>query len=280
VLLYRELLDARTPERTQRELARVAAPAPERLRVGFAPHAPHTVSSELLRAVARAAKARGIPVAIHWAETEEEGDWLESGAGPFAALLGVSPQRSGLELLDEAGLLGPSLALVHGNRARPAEIARVARSGATLIHCPGTHAFFGREPFDLEAWRAAGVAVALGSDSMASNSALDMRLELSRLRASHPALDSRAAWDAATVHGARALGMAGLVGQLEAGAHADLLVVPAPEADGERCFERLSHGDFELRHLWLAGRAVSDSDRGLPARKSAAGCAPGECNPG
>ncbi len=282
VVLFRELLDARNPERTMREVARIAEPAPgtELLQPGLAPHAPHTVSESLLRAIGRAATTRGLPLATHWAETEEETSWLESGSGPFAPLLGLSPQRSGLDLLEAAGLLRPGLALVHGNCARADEIERVARSGASLVHCPGTHAFFERAPFDLRAWHAAGVAVALGTDSLASNSALDMRLELSRLFTSHPWLDARDAWDAATVHGARALGLQGQVGELQPGSHADLLAVRAPETDGQRCFERMAHGDFDVLQVWIGGRSVPAADTTVDTRNASAGCAPGEGNPG
>ncbi|HTF88572.1 MAG TPA: amidohydrolase family protein [Planctomycetota bacterium] len=282
LVLFRELLDARDAARTEGQLARVAEllPRTEHLRTALAPHAPHTVSAALLGAIAAAARSHTPAVATHWAETREEGEWLESGRGPFAALLGASPLRSGLDLLDAAGLLTQRLALVHGNCARPEEIARVARAGATLVHCPGTHAFFEREPFDLRAWHAAGVPVALGTDSLASNSALDMRLELSRLCSSHPWLDPRDAWDMATLHGARALGLAGQIGELRAGAHADLLAIRAPESDAQRCFERLAHGDFDVQQSWVGGAAARAEPRIPLPRNRPAGCASGPCNPG
>ncbi|MEO6709852.1 MAG: amidohydrolase family protein [Planctomycetota bacterium] len=282
LVLFRELLDARDGARTERELARIAGPLVRSglLRTALAPHAPHTVSAALLGAISAAARSQTLAVAIHWAETKEEGEWLESGGGPFAALLGESPRRSGLELLEDAGLLNERIALVHGNCARPEEIARVARAGATLVHCPGTHAFFERAPFDLRAWHAAGVPVALGTDSMASNSALDMRLELSRLCSSQPWLDPRDAWDMATMHGGRALGLSGLVGELCAGAHADLLAVRAPESDGQRCFERLAHGDFDVQQAWVGGAEARAEPRIPLTRNSPAGCASGPCNPG
>ncbi len=281
VVLLRELLDAGDPARTERELLRLqdVPEAKPQFRAGLAPHAPHTVSEKLLRNIALSSRARGLVVATHWAETEEEGAWLESGSGPFAKLLGRSPHRSGLDLLDDAGLLKRNLTLVHANHARPEEIARVARCGASVVHCPGTHAFFERAPFDLRAWYAAGVPVALGTDSLASNTALDMRLELSRLCAAQPWLDPRDAFDAATIHGARALGLEGQVGEIAPGAFADLLAVRATETDDRSCFERLAHGDFELLHVFVAGIAV-DGERASPARNVSAGCAPGRGNPG
>ncbi len=264
IVQFRELLDARSPDRIAHELARLEAIRfdSEFHFPGLAPHAPHTVSPQLLQAIAGASRKSAIALTTHWAETQDETDWLETGRGPFAAMLGESPRRCGLDLLEDAGLLHSGLALVHGNLARPAEIARVARAGATLVHCPASHAFFERPAFDLRAWHAAGVAVALGTDSMASNTALDMRLELSRLAAAQPWLEARQAIDAATVHGARALGLQGRVGVIARGAFADLLAIPASETDGERLLARLARGEFDVLHMWLGGLAVPSLEHG------------------
>ena len=222
-------------------------------------------------------RAAGLPVAIHWSETEEELRWLEQGEGPFAALLGPSPRRAGLVLLDHAGLLGPGLALVHANHANPDERALIAARGACVVHCPGTHAFFARAPFDVLAWLRAGVPVALGSDSLASNDHLDLRRELARLRSACPELDDHAAWDCATRHGARALGLAGRAGVLAPGAWADLLAVPARDADAAACGRRVSHGDFDVAHAWIGGAA---GPGGAGCGEAVAGCAPRAGGPG
>ncbi len=263
VVQFRELLDARQGPRTVQEIARIDKE--RRLSdfcfAGLGPHGPHTASEALLQAVAGAARRGSMALTTHWAETEEEGQWLETGTGFFAQLLGESPLRSGLDLLDAAGVLGPNLALVHGNHARPEELLRLGRACASLVHCPGSHAFFGRRPFDLRSWRAAGVNVALGTDSLASNSSLDMRQELNSFAASQPWLDPREAWATATRNGARALGLAGRVGELVPGAFADFLAVPAAEADGERCLARLARGEFDIAGLWLSGRAVEPALR-------------------
>jgi len=127
-------------------------------------------------------RRRRLAVAIHWSETAAERAWLEEGQGPLAAVLGTSPRTSGLDLLEAAGLLASSTALVHGNHPRRDEAARLAAHGVSLVHCPGTHAFFGREPFDFERALRAGVRIALGTDSLASNEELDLRREARLLR--------------------------------------------------------------------------------------------------
>jgi cytosine/adenosine deaminase-related metal-dependent hydrolase len=152
---------------------------------------------------------------------------------------------------------------------RADERARVARAGAVLVHCPGTHAFFGREPFPWRAWREAGVDVALGTDSLASNDSLDLRLALGRLRAAHPLAPAAAVLDAATLHGARALGLEGEVGAVTPGARADLLATQAPESDASRLAERLARGEFDVHRIWLRGEEVAPPrSRELPEAPS------------
>ncbi|MFO1011431.1 MAG: amidohydrolase family protein [Planctomycetota bacterium] len=259
---YREVLDAFDPRRTPAAVARLAARPSRRARTSDAvsPHAPHTVSDALLDAVAR--RARGAPtwIGVHWAETAEEGEWLERGTGPLAALLGRSPREAGLARLARRGLLGARTALYHGNHARAEELAAIARSGATLVHCPGTHAFFTRAPVDVAAWARRGVRVALGTDSLASNDDLDLALELARLRRAAPELAPELAWDFATRSGARALGFEGRAGELRPGAFADLAVWSVDRFERRAALDALTTRAARLDGVWLAGAPVA----GLP----------------
>ncbi|MCC6406513.1 MAG: amidohydrolase family protein [Planctomycetes bacterium] len=256
-VLFREVLDAYDPTRTPAALATVARRLPRRARrsEGLSPHAPFTVSPKLFASIAALARRRRSPVSVHWSETEAEVEWLRSGEGPLAALLGPSPRRSGLELLADAGLLGPTLSLVHGNHPASGEPRTLARFGATLIHCPGCHAWFGREPFPWRAYRAAGVRVALGTDSLASNDALDMRAELARFAAAHPEVAPSRVWRMATTDAAAAVGLAGEVGELAPGRAADFVAFE-PSA-GVPSFDALVHTRPRVRSVWIAGRDVT-----------------------
>ena len=226
--VYREVLDAWDPARTAAALARLEPALREgaRLVEGYAPHAPFTTSRALLAGVAARRRRRPRPLAVHWAESPDELAWLEDGGGGFAGALGASPGVHGLDLLEEAGLLGPATALVHGNLPRPGERARIAAAGASLVHCPGTHAFFDRPSFDPGPWRRAGVPLALGTDSLASNADLDLRREARLLLAARPELGAGEVLALATEGGARALDLAAEVGALEPGFRADALALP------------------------------------------------------
>ncbi|MEE8467816.1 MAG: amidohydrolase family protein, partial [Planctomycetota bacterium] len=267
-VLYREVLDAGDPARTASAARAVEHPLEEGegFSEGLSPHAPFTVSPALLGRLGEIAAARSLPLTVHWSETLAELQWLEHGEGPLAGLLGVPPGGTGLELLDAAGLLGPRTSLVHGNHPRGGEPERLAAAGVTLVHCPGTHAYFRREPFPIQRYTAAGVSLALGTDSLASNTDLDLRLEMALLRAAHPRLEPATVWSMATEGGARALGLGNSLGCLEAGRRADFCLVQADGRDLGSLLEALTAGLPPVLGVWIAGervgpRAAHVSDR-------------------
>jgi len=260
VRVHRELIDAWDPSRTAAALARVARALPRRAGrlEGLAPHAPFTVSERLLEAVAGLSRARAAQVTMHWSESEAEVDWMVRGSGPLAGLLGASPRTPGLDLLERAGLLGPRLSLVHGNHPRRGEPARIAAAGATLVHCPGSHRWFEREPFPLATYRRAGVQLALGTDSLASNDDLDLAREMALVREAHPALGPEEVWDWATRGGARALGVGDRAGRLAAGRPADLVLWDLRAGDERAPLEALTRAAARVRGVWIGGRRVVD----------------------
>jgi cytosine/adenosine deaminase-related metal-dependent hydrolase len=286
--VYREALDAGDGARGEAALARVArtfepGSARERILPGLSPHAPYTVGDPLLRSLRALSVRRRWPLAVHWAETEEETLWLARGRGPFAKLLAprASPRRGrsrldGLSMLDAARLLSPRLALIHGNHPRKGDRERVARAGAALVHCPGTHAFFRREPFDLDAWLRSGVGVALGTDGLSSNADLDLRREMALLRRAHPGLEPARVLAMATSAGARAIGLEGAIGRLAPRAFADVCAHAFPGAsaaemrDPRRIVDALTAGRSAVVAAWIGGRRVR-TEFSAPLSESRAG---------
>ena len=121
-----------------------------------------------------------------------------------------------------------------------------------IVHCPGAHAWFQRGAFDVESWWRAGVDVALGTDSLAGNDALNMGREVALFRDAHPGASPGQAFDMATRAGARALGLEGRVGALSVGASADLVL---HEGEGD-ALEVLTSGVSQVRRVWVSGRDV------------------------
>ncbi len=256
--LYRELLDGDDSARTAAALEWVRRPQRSRsgLSFGLSPHAPFTVSDEALLAAAAPVRGRRPAIAIHWSETREELEWLLEGGGALAGLLRDSPACSGLDRIERAGLLGAQTALVHGNHPLPGEIARIAASGAALVHCPGSHRFFEREVFPIDEWLRHGVPIALGTDSLASNEALDMRREMALLRQSAPGLAPDVVWRCATEGGSRALGWASELGRLREGSHADLALFAIRASDERTVMDELTAGMPTVLGTWVAGRRI------------------------
>lgn len=258
-VVLREVLDAHDARRTQAALARVRRPlrAAGRRREGVSPHAPFTVSPALLAGVAGLARSRALPVQMHWSETLAELEWMRSGSGPLAGLLGPSPRRSALDLLEEVGLLGPGLSLVHGNHPARGETRRLASRGVVLVHCPGSHAWFERERWDWRGYARAGVEIALGTDSLASNEDLDLRRELRLAAAAQRGLSPEQLWRAATVAGAVAAGASDELGRLERGFRADVLVLPTSARSARSALEELCLGSQPVAEVWVEGRKVA-----------------------
>ena len=259
--IYHEVLDAGDERRTAGALERLSKrPAGGAGRYeGIAPHAPYTVSPTLLAACGKLQRESGQACSIHWAETEEEARWMERGEGEFARLLNHSPGVRGLDAIEAAGLLGAGTSLVHANHTAPGERERIARAGAVVVHCPGTNEFFGRSPFDFRAWMEAGVDLALGTDSLASNDDLDMRKEMALARASAD-LEPADVWSMATLGGARAVGLAGSVGALVEGAWADLVAWPWSGGGPAAALDALTAGELRPGVVLISGHPLRERD--------------------
>lgn len=201
-------------------------------RRAVAPHAPYTVSRELLGELADYAVESKIPISIHASETPEEIRMFSSGDGPlFDFLAGLGevdetwpvPRLSPIAYLDSIGFLAARPLLVHCNYLGEADVECIRRSGAPVVFCPQSHRFFGHREHPFERLRAAGVPVALGTDSLASNDSLSMLDEVRELCRQFPATEPSSLLEAAFAGGAHALGVAGEVGAIAPGMRADLV---------------------------------------------------------
>jgi 5-methylthioadenosine/S-adenosylhomocysteine deaminase len=100
-----------------------------------------------------------------------------------------------------------------------ADLALLKLSGAAVAHCPRSNAAHRHGKLPLDVFRAAGVPLGLGTDSVVSVGELDLWAE-----ADAAGLRGDAALRALTIEGARALGWESEIGSLEVGKAADLAV--------------------------------------------------------
>jgi 5-methylthioadenosine/S-adenosylhomocysteine deaminase len=256
------------------------------LRIGVSPHAPYTVSEPLYRGTAAYAAANGLPMAVHIAESREETAFVRDGAGPFADALrargiAVEARLAGpVAHLDRLGLLKPGTLLIHAVEIDGAELRRMRDAGAAVAHCPKSNAKFGHRVARVGEMRAFDIPVGLGTDSVASNNVVDMFEEM-RSAVFHQriasgridALDARAAFNMATIGGARALGLDKEIGSLEPGKRADFAVVDLGTLATQPVFDPIetmvySASRSNIRATHLGGRAATGDDSEL-LRKAA-----------
>ena len=202
---------------------------------GVSPHAPYTVNPQLLVRLVDLAIDRQLPIAMHLAESREELELLRHGSGPFQELLAERSMWDdaaiprGSRPLDYLRQLArsPRALAIHGNYFDAEEIAFAAshRDRMSVVYCPRTHAYFEHEPYPLAAMLDAGVRVALGTDSRASNPDLNMLSEVQYVASRFPEIDPVTLLRMATLDAAEALGFGDLVGSLTPGKQAKLKVV-------------------------------------------------------
>src|ERR1041385_397620 len=234
------------------------------VRAGVSPHAPYTVSGPQLELISRFAVDERIPLMMHAAESEAERKLMLKGEGPFAEGLrkrGIewrAPGISTIQHLDRHGVMSTRPLLAHCINVDDADINLMKQRNAGVAHCPKSNAKLrhGRAPFTK--FLSDGLNVGLGSDSVASNNTCDILEEarfatllarVSEARSSGRACndiitpedlgsilalpDGRAsdtltatdALFAATLGGARALGLDSRIGALAFGMSADLTVL-------------------------------------------------------
>lgn len=250
---------------------------------GVSPHAPYTVSASLYRKMARLAERRSMPLATHIAETAQEAEFLRTGKGEFGLFLQrmqalpphwKPPGSDPIGYLHSLGVLGRRSLLVHCNYLDSASIARIAESGSRVVFCPRSHAFFGHRDHPVRRLLDAGVAVALGTDSLASNTSLSILDEMRFLFMQRPDLGAEEILQMATVHGAEALYPGKSLGRLKPGCPADMTILEIPSNLGEsRILHQILEGAGECTGTVVGGetawRPSFQGDAGSNGRRAA-----------
>lgn len=241
-VVFYELLRFREPEpeRFVEEACRSIdlLPATDRVRAGLAPHAPYSVAPAVLRSLRRAIDRRPfLRSSVHLAESAAEVQFMAHGDGPWRGVLEelgafdpgwVAPGVSPVQYLHENGFLDRRVLAVHGVQMSDADLARLAGIGATLVACPRSNHYTGAGTPPIDRFYAAGVPVAVGTDSLASTPDLSVFAELAEMRRLAPSMPASTLLDSATRQGARALGFESEFGTIERGKRARLLTVAVP----------------------------------------------------
>lgn len=234
--------------------------------LGISPHAPYTVSPDLLLRLISLANERVAPVAMHLAESADELQLLETGSGPFQELLeersmwdpAAIPRGSRpmdyLRMLSDA----PRALVIHGNYLDEEERSFLAAKAdrMSLVYCPRTHDYFRHPPYPLPQLLAAGVRVALGTDSRASNPDLDLLAEMRHVANAFPTIGPNDVLRMGTLLGAEALGREAEFGSITPGKFANLIAIALSNDvsdSADEVLDALLESNEKPCGVWLRG---------------------------
>ncbi|MBI4798342.1 MAG: amidohydrolase family protein [Desulfarculus sp.] len=199
-------------------------------------------------------RAGGLPFCMHVAESQAEVEFM-LGEGPEGkrleefllarklerASLGLKGLRPLAHLMD-LGLLDQRTMLVHGVQLTRQEVRDLAGSGASLCVCPRSNLGLTGGLAPVADLLAAGVNLALGTDSRASCPSLSLWEEMAALGAAVPGLAPQDILHLATAGGATALGLAGHFGRLAPGLAGPLAFAPRERLGKGQVLEAVVNG--------------------------------------
>jgi cytosine/adenosine deaminase-related metal-dependent hydrolase len=241
-----------------------------------APHAPYTASLEIARACRGIADSKMLPMSVHLAEIPAEIDFFRDGRNEEVETLlrranawdadweapGVSPIRH----YADNGLLNRATYAIHVNYPQDGDIDILADLKPTVVFCPATHAFFRHTEHPIERYIAAGIPLALGTDSLASNSRLSPLREAALVREKYPRVSASDVFAGITLNALKPLGWDRSLATLEPGRLADFACYqldgdPGEGLRGEELFDALFDAVVESGSSCLTvinGRPVHD----------------------
>ena len=188
-----------------------------------APHSAYLLGEDQLRTLAALAAKYEARIHVHAAETVGEMQLVANRHGG----------RTPIQVLNDTNLLRRSV-LAHGVHLSDEDIQLIAQNSATVVHCPASNYKLASGTARILDLHRAGVNVALGTDGPASGNDIDLWIAIrlagyiQKTVAKNPAvLPALEIVRMATINGARALQLDHLIGSLEVGKRADLIVLDA-----------------------------------------------------
>lgn len=219
-------------------------------------------STELVTDIHREARSHGVKVHTHLVEGSYEIDYALENFG-----------RRPIEYLQHIGVFTDTLHGAHSVMVGDADISAYAAHGVSAAHCAKGNFGIGPAPA-VRMWRR-GVDIGLGTDGVAALGTLDLfrvamiarvgqQLVEGVPRHNRNEIDPREPLEMAAIGGARAMGLGDVIGSLEVGKRADVVVVSleSPDAWGyasEEAFLYECASGRDVVEVYVEGqRVVSD----------------------
>jgi len=236
----------------------------------FAVHSPYTTSREVALTCRQLADRWGRPLSTHLSEMLDEIEFIKKSNEKIEWLLKKGDAYNGgwkgqgktpVEYFFRMGLLNSRTYAVHLNYWEKNDIFFLVKSGLTPVFCPKSHRYFGHPRHPIETYQRAGLKVALGTDSLASNDSLNMLEEARLVMKSFPDMPLARLFDCLTINGLRPLNLHTRLGTLSDGKVADLAVWPNIQGDTpDEIIHQVLKGADETLLTAVNGKTVHFAD--------------------
>jgi aminodeoxyfutalosine deaminase len=225
------------------------------------PHSTYSVSPRIIADAKEWTRARRLPFTIHTAEHEEEIEFLRSGTGFCRNLLEklgkwnpgwVPPQKTPVQYLDTLGVLDESTLLVHAVHMLDSDWTLAAQRKCAVCFCPRSNRNLNAGRPDLTKALSRNILTALGTDSLASNTDLNLFAEAGFVLENYPAIRPDTVLEMITLNPAKVLGRERDFGSIEPGKKEPLLAVSIEsDLDASRLAEALIHSGKKGAWKWV-----------------------------
>lgn len=201
---------------------------PERIGTGISPHASYSVSARLLDKIAEYSSDNALDITMHLSETKDEVMYFNgkpSGMDGYKRAFGWDglnrlPGRTPIEAASKFAF--KNMVAVHCVHPSATDYSLLKKSGASVGWCPRSNHYLGVGSAPVKNYLEKGINVGIGTDSLASNLSMDMWDEM-RFAWLVSGLKASDIIKAATLGGAKALGLDDVIGSIEPGKDADLI---------------------------------------------------------
>lgn len=222
--------------------------------VSLAPHAPYSVTDDILKRMKEYADQHNLTIHMHVHETAQEVNDSQQN-------LGLRP----LKRLHQLGLLSPRFQCIHMTQITEEDLKILEETKANIVHCPESNLKLASGYCRVGQLLDKGINVALGTDGPASNNNLDMIGELrtaayigKTVADNASAVDAFTALQMATLNGAKALGLADRIGSITRGKDADLIAINLNHANTRPLYNPTSQivysaTNTQITDVWVAG---------------------------
>jgi 5-methylthioadenosine/S-adenosylhomocysteine deaminase len=184
-------------------------------------HSPLTCSEQTLKTAKSLSNQTRTLFQIHAAETKAELDAIT-----------MQHQCTPIQYLGRIGILDEHTLLVHAIYMNEKDMDCVQRHGVKISVTTESEMKLGSGVACVPALIKRGIPIGLGTDGCASNNDLDLFLEmgmtakLQKVKTGDPTVaDARTVMAIATIRGAEAIGLGSLIGSIEVGKRADIIVI-------------------------------------------------------